>query len=292
MKQLQTTFLLFFSLFLIHITCLAEPFTLDRSNAHKIDSKHTKRVHELIIHVPQSYHSNKESYPVVFLLDGYWDFALLRGISEVLQSDNAIPDVIIVGLSYPKGTDIGPLRGPDLYPFSQPNTPEKASVSSQNFSAFIREEAIPFTIKNYRSDANSLTLAGHSLAGLFVLHTLKHTPEVFNNYIALSPAVIAGEIRLDSQTEKLRAPQKRLYLGYGEEEYAPYKASINKYTEYLKSIAAERMTIKVQQLSGLKHSSVKIHGYSRGLQWALEEITPIKASGLEIGMRGMESAEK
>lgn len=177
----------------------------------------------------------------------------------------------------------------DLFPFTESKNSTTPSPSSQKFSLFLKKTALPFIEKKYRTNTENYTIAGHSLAGLFILSTLKETPSLFKNHIALSPAVIAGEVDLKTLPKN---PKTRLYVAYGENEYKPYKDSIVEYMDYLKSIPKEQLTIKTQQLDGLRHSSVKIHGYARGLKWALKDITPKKISGMEAGFRSIEEEER
>ena len=57
-----------------------------------------------------------------------------------------------------------------------------------DFRAFLRDELKPEIARRYRVDGES-ALVGESLAGLFVLDTLVAEPALFDDWIAIDPAV-------------------------------------------------------------------------------------------------------
>src|SRR5690606_10731158 len=58
-----------------------------------------------------------------------------------------------------------------------------------NFMAFIQTELQPMLASSYPVDARRQVLLGHSLGGLFVLHTLLKQPDAFFAYVASSASV-------------------------------------------------------------------------------------------------------
>ena len=83
------------------------------------------------------------------------------------------------------------------------------------FLSFIEGELIPFVDKTYRARPYRV-LAGHSLGGLFAIHSLTTKPKLFDAYIAIDPslhwnngAVLAGAEAFFSKTKELQAD---LYL--------------------------------------------------------------------------------
>jgi hypothetical protein len=69
------------------------------------------------------------------------------------------------------------------------------------FRSFISEELIPYIERKYRTRPYRI-LVGHSLGGLFAIHTLVTEPKLFNAYIAIDPTV-----SWDSGAEVVRVRQ-------------------------------------------------------------------------------------
>jgi predicted alpha/beta superfamily hydrolase len=150
-----------------------------------VTSKILSTDRELQVLVPENYDVNSQtSYPVIYLLDGDYNFHGISGMLDSLASKGQlIPEVILVGIA-DKGTS-------QYRNFMTPSdlTPGKPSRGqAAKFLSFIKKEVQPFIDKNYRA-ANHSTLIGQSMGGLFVLNALIEEPELFSNYIAVSPSV-------------------------------------------------------------------------------------------------------
>lgn len=79
--------------------------TLPNSEVRTLKSARTGRTYDLYIRLPEGYASNRK-YPVLYLLDGQWDFKLLDSIYGGLYYDQFIPEIIIVVLPTPGKTPI------------------------------------------------------------------------------------------------------------------------------------------------------------------------------------------
>jgi predicted alpha/beta superfamily hydrolase len=150
----------------------------------KIYSDSLQQWRELFIHLPQSYNKNKEKeYSVVYLLDGelHFDYvvSMINQLSSVNKND-VIPEMIVIGIK-----NIN--RWNDL-------TPEKDTFfkietgNSAKFTDFIEFELMPYVDKRYRIKEGS-TIIGHSLGGLFVIHTMINSPNLFDNYLSIDPTL-------------------------------------------------------------------------------------------------------
>jgi predicted alpha/beta superfamily hydrolase len=73
-------------------------------------------------------------------------------------------------------------------------TPEKDTFfkietgNSAKFTDFIEFELMPYVDKRYRIKEGS-TIIGHSLGGLFVIHTMINSPNLFDNYLSIDPTL-------------------------------------------------------------------------------------------------------
>jgi uncharacterized protein len=77
------------------------PVTIAGSEVRTIISISTGRSYNLYIRKPADYNKGTQSkYPVLYLLDGQWDFKLLDSVVGGLVYDKWMPDVVVVGITY------------------------------------------------------------------------------------------------------------------------------------------------------------------------------------------------
>jgi pimeloyl-ACP methyl ester carboxylesterase len=126
-----------------------------------------------------------------------------------MLTPNFFPGMVVVGIP---NTD----RGRDL------DVGEGEDTGSANFRLFVEKELLPYLAETYRASGYKI-LMGHSLAGLFTLHTALDQPQLFDAYIATSPslAYAAGQATIRNDLEKLENDSlsgRYLYFCAGGEE--------------------------------------------------------------------------
>lgn len=266
-------------------------FTLDNTRYHQIESRHTRILHELIVSLPDSYATEPDrKYPVFYYLDAYWDTGLINGIYNNLRFDNVIPEMILVGLSYPgKNVSYDMERLRDL----SPSNIGDGTGGAEKFLEFLEKEAIPFVEKNYRT-APERALGGVSMGGLFSLYALYTKPELFKRHIAISPAVEWDNehlVKIDTRFSKSgRTMPARLFLSYGTDEYQLFRDPIIRFQKQLTKRKYKDLTLQNYAMEGLRHTGVKADGYVRGLMWVWKDLAPAGPSGLEKIYRAREEA--
>jgi len=183
---------------------------LERTVVRTLHSNIVGQDFELFISLPKSYLIQDTVFPVIFLLDPYRAFSMVKGFTDVLTSPYTyIPEVIIVGIGY-GGKGPGAMlnwalgRTRDLTPEKSIETEETyrmrlASAGALNskiqtggaalFLDFIKQELFPFIETNYRIDKNVRILSGYSLGGLFAMYALFHEPGLFCKYFVGSPSI-------------------------------------------------------------------------------------------------------
>jgi len=182
MKILVFIFIYFFS-FLSNSLFAQKDNNISIGEKFSIESKILNEKRFFNIYLPPSYGTLKEvTYPVIYLMDGDYNFHHTTGLIEQLSSiSEKIPEMIVIGISdaghdnYVKNTT----------PFNKESNP---TGQSEKFLEFIFTELKSFIDKNY-SSANFNILIGHSLGGLFTVNALLNKPEYFNVYIAISPSL-------------------------------------------------------------------------------------------------------
>ena len=139
----------------------------------EIYSKIVGQDYELYINLPADYNNTTKSYPVIYLLDAQWDFALLNAIYGQQYFDGFIPEIVTVGITWGgKNPNADNLRARDFTPTSIKGPIPTGNAA--NFLKFIKEELISFIEKNYRV-TNDRTIMGSSLGGLFTLYAIPNS---------------------------------------------------------------------------------------------------------------------
>lgn len=267
-------------------------YTLGNTRYHVLSSRNTGKQHELIISLPENYGSaGDKNYPVFFYLDAYWDTGLLNGTYGNLRFDNLIPEMIMVGLSYPgSGVVYDQERLRDLSPTSVGGDTGGAA----KFLAFLEEEAIPLVEKKYRISKDR-ALGGVSMGGLFSLYAMYKNPQLFERYIAISPAVEWDReylAKLDREFNKTsKTLPARLFLSYGSDEYHQFRDPIIRFQKQLAGRNYKNFALQNHVMEGLRHTGVKGDGYVRGLMWVWKDQAPAGPSGLERLYRALEPAK-
>jgi len=132
---------------------------------------------KVVVHLPASYNTSGDAYPVLYLLDGTPAFLLeMIAITTRLRNDRNAPEMIIVAI---ENTD----RNRDMMPVVAKDLP--GPPRAEAFLGFLEKELIPDIEKAYRT-AQPRILQGKSLSGLFTVYALLARPTAFNAYVGCS----------------------------------------------------------------------------------------------------------
>jgi predicted alpha/beta superfamily hydrolase len=119
--------------------------------------------YELLISLPAGYEKSGESYPVLYVLDG-WHFPLMTFMQENNVYSKRMRPVIIVNVSH-GGGDYMALRARDFTPTKTPQYPNSGGAAV--FLDFLEHELIPFVDRTWRTIPTDRGLLGHSFGGVF-----------------------------------------------------------------------------------------------------------------------------
>jgi len=224
--------------------------------------------YELQISLPAGYATVNKKYPVLYLMDSQWDFSLLTALYGEQYYDGFIPEMIIVGVTW-GGVNPNPdsLRARDYTPTKENRLPQ--SGGADKFLAFMKNELLPFIETNYKADKNDRILMGCSLGGLFTMYTLFTHPEMFQRYVAASPA-FGWDNEVLYQYEKKyfenkSNPSASLFMCIGGVETSV--PGFQKLTKYLNDRHYATLQIESRVLDNTGHSGTKGEGFARGLQF-------------------------
>lgn len=142
----------------------------------------------ILVRTPAGYARGSERFPVLYMTDGDAHIQHTGATVSFLARNARMPEMIVVGITNTDRTrDLTPTRVERV-----PGNPNAAgfptSGGADKFLKFIETELIPLVESKYRTQPFR-ALAGHSLGGLFAVHTMLTRPELFNSYIAVSPSL-------------------------------------------------------------------------------------------------------
>lgn len=183
----------------------------------KIASEVLNETRGLNIYLPVNYSTDSlKTYPVIYLLDGSKDEDFIH-ISGIVQFGsfswiNMIPESIVVGI---ENVD----RKRDFtYPSQSALDQEEFPTSggSEKFITFIEKELQPFIEATYRT-SKPKTLIGQSLGGLLATEIVFKKPELFDNYIIVSPSLWWDDERLLDVEPTANHHDTSIYIAGGKE---------------------------------------------------------------------------
>ena len=172
---------------------------------------------QLNIYLPLSYQSDSSKiYPVIYLLDGSMDEDFIH-ISGLVQFGsfswiNLLPESIVVGIA---NVD----RKRDFTSPSQNELDLKelpTSGKSANFIQFLEKEVQTLIDKTFRTTQEK-TIIGQSLGGLLATEILFTKPDLFDNYIIVSPSLWWNDKKLLKEKPIPYESKKSIYIAVGKE---------------------------------------------------------------------------
>lgn len=193
------TFLYFFTMLLCSFCAKAQensPFIVgfEKSSTSKILGEQRK----VWIHIPKNSGANtdKERYPVIYLLDGDANFNNIVSITEFMSNAGLCPPIIVVGVLHPN-------RMSDLTIGSDKETPGIVG-NGENFMLYMEKELMPYIESNYPTAPYKIFI-GHSVGGLTVVNTLIHRPYLFNAYVSLDGALWWNDQQIVTEAKTILA---------------------------------------------------------------------------------------
>lgn len=202
------------------------PVTMDKAEQWTMRAK-SGRTFEISVARPSGA-APEHGYPVMYVLDPSTAFATL--VDTVRNQEQMFGPVVVVGVGYASDQEVEN-RSYDLTPVTDPkDLPEGppggwgANGGNDAFLSFIVDELKPVIAKTVPVDQTRQALFGHSLGGLFVLHTLFARSDAFDTYIAGSPSIWWGKKSILREVAGFKAQQeqskmpRRLLITVGELE--------------------------------------------------------------------------
>jgi uncharacterized protein len=180
------------------------------------------RDYHLSVALPDSYKTSSQAYPVIYVLDGDYNFGVAAGLTPFSNWFRNVPELIIVGIGYAMENADEWVQLRDL-DFDIPGVPGASSDSVAHlFLDALTQEIVPFIDANYRTIPSDRCLQGYSSSGIFVLYALFQQPDAFQRYIsgsAILKSTYAYWIHHDAQLAAHNGSNPiQLYLSVGQLE--------------------------------------------------------------------------
>src|SRR5262245_22634487 len=81
------------------------PYVVPNTQVRALHSAETGADYQLLIATPPDYKTSGKKYPVVFMLDADYSFALTRNIVQHYVERKQLPEMILVAIAYPGAAD-------------------------------------------------------------------------------------------------------------------------------------------------------------------------------------------
>jgi uncharacterized protein len=253
------------------------PVILPNTEVRLLPSKNVNKDYKLYISLPKSYAEIQKSFDVVYLLDADYAFAIARNVVEHLSDRNNLPELILVGIAYDGPLQYQKNRTRDYTPTnSTVGYSEEIQVYSggaDNFKAFIQDELQPFIEENYRT-TQIKSMVGHSYGGLFGTWVIFTEPDLFDNYILVSPSLWFDDHLMFKIEEKFSRTNKslpiRLFYTVGSRKVNNRANMVNdlqEFTTQVKSRNYQSLQIQTIVLDEETHNSIFPAGLSKGIRF-------------------------
>jgi len=193
------------------------PYTVPNTQVRAVHSQETGADYQLFIATPPDYKTSGKTYPVVYMLDADYSFALTRNIVQHYVERKQLPEMILVAIAYPGAAESLEVYRenrkrdytPSLIPAAKASSADEpvAQGGAIRFRDFIANEVIPFMATAFPVSADR-TFIGHSYGGLFGTYVLLTEPQLFKRYVIVSPSLWYGD-RLIFGLERTTASARR-----------------------------------------------------------------------------------
>ncbi|HVI70904.1 MAG TPA: alpha/beta hydrolase-fold protein, partial [Pyrinomonadaceae bacterium] len=235
----------------------------------KINSAVLGEERTILVRVPAGYETNNHRYPVLYMTDGNAHIGHTSSTVEFLARNGRMSEMIVVGIQNTDRTrDLSPTHVTTTVAGGNSALQFPTSGGGDKFLKFIETELIPEIEKRYRVNPYRI-LAGHSLGGLFAIHAMVSRPELFNSYVAVSPA-----LQWDNQVVVKRAEdffktrkewQATLFLSLGHEP-GPIEDGFYQLKQVLEKNAPKGFEWEARVLDDEDHGSVVLHSHYLALR--------------------------
>ena len=223
----------------------------------------------ILVRVPAGYETNKLRYPVLYMTDGNAHIGHTSSTVEFLARNGRMSEMIVVGITNTDRTrDLSPTHVTTTVAGGNSALQFPTSGGADKFLKFIETELIPEIEKRYRVQPYRI-LAGHSLGGLFAIHAMISRPELFQSYVAVSPALQWDNQVVVKRAEDFFKTRKEwpatLFMSLGHEP-GPIEDGFHQLKQVLEKNQTKGFEWEAQVLDDEDHGSVVLRSHYLGMR--------------------------
>ena len=244
--------------------------SLDATHRHVLDSRRTDHRYHVFVGLPDGYESLPEKrFPVVYVLDGGELYPMFVTYSRYLQSNEEVPELIVVGISY--GTRDWRQGNDRSHDFTAPSAERDFWGGAADFAAFLETELVPKIESEYRADPARRIVFGQSLGGQFALFAAQRKPGLFWGHIASNPALHRNlPFFLDASPAVGDSPTSKLFVSSGTADIAQFRTPALEWIAHWEAQPTRPWVLRTLDLPGYGHFSAAPAAYRAGLRWLFE----------------------
>lgn len=287
-----------FGLIFLFIVFFKQTFSqsIARVENVKIQSKALNQEREVLIYTPVDYDwRTNEYFNVIYVFDSqnreFFDYT--NSIISFLKDGNK--SFIVVGITSPFNEKLDYSRNNDLLPILETEESKKRygkySGNADSFLHFVETEVISYVNSKYRTSNQSIAV-GHSLSASFILYSLLQKPNLFQNYIAISPNLAYDDNKLSKDLIKFDfAKLKKTSFIYfsnaneGMDYWKEWKPARENIYSFLKdSIENKHITVEIAEYPENNHWNTFPPSLNNALKFYFENIQKKQESELSKEM--------
>lgn len=233
------------------------------------------------IYLPEGYQDDTaQNFPVIYQLDGSAneDFIHTVGNVQFLTMISYMPPTIVVGIgnvnrkrdfTFPATNIANRKQQADTFMAYLEKQLAPIAGGSPQFIAFIEKELQPYINSHYKT-GGATTLIGQSLGGLLAAEILLKKPDLFDNYIIVSPSLWwDGESLLAAAPQLLKTTyrnKKQLYITVGTEGNV-MEGDAAQLATLLKQYKSKEARIKLAKMPQETHLTILHRAVYNALLW-------------------------
>ena len=242
---------------------------------YSIESAVLGETREYWIRLPDTYELESAShaeYPLLIVLDGQAQFefasSMLNYMSRGRSDSRRVPEMVVVGVASTN-------RERDFTPDKIVTRRKNDTGGADQFLAFLESELLPLLQEKYRLSSFDI-LMGHSLGGLFAVHTYLKPETEFDAFIAIDPSFgtwddekMSGKV--ESATDN--SFDRFLYIAtanWGARNLGNRDRHVQFYEAMHRRAGDERFRAKTEYFEHEDHSSVPVIAFHNGLSAMFE----------------------
>jgi uncharacterized protein len=243
----------------------APTVSLPDTELRTLTSERIGQRYELLVSLPEDYAKSGQSYPVLYVLDG-WHFPFIAFLQENNVYSNRMRPVIIVNLSYGSAPNVMALRARDFTPTK--TSQEPTSGGAAQFLDFFEHQVIPFVDRSYRTISADRALLAHSYGGLFAIYCLEQRPALFQRIVAASPALgWDNRLLLTAARTRLRTLSAHVTLDLSVGDESDFTDDTTAFANLLSELKLADLDYRFTIYRGENHNSVRLVSFPAGLYW-------------------------